>query len=266
MRLTAGERHLLHPHITPSSLPFLTHLSAKATIFAGLSLQAFLSPSSLPSLASLDYLSVHQSLVTGPAQRFAAQLAGFAGGEGDEVPFATVAGQLRHLRVGHYRTRSVVADDLALCTQLKTLDIPIAAFHPAAAEPSPNGLEAAVPAGLLPPNLSLLRLRGLPIEDSDRIGPTYHAALARTGLLDAAAHSHDEGRLVVILPRAVGEAAAAGAEWVEAGEGRVMARKDVVVVGGQEGWLAELEYEDAGFWLGWERVTRAVSARFGVEV
>lgn len=263
-RITVGERLIVHYHIDQGQLPLLTHLSAKGTIFSGLSLQAFLSPSSLPSLTSLDYLSIHQSLVTGTAQRFAAQLAGFTVTSGDEMPFASIAGQLHHLRVGDYRTRSIVADDLALCTQLRTLDVPIAAFHPSAGEPGPDGLEAAVPAGILPPSLTLLRLRGLPIEDAGLVGPTYHTALARTGLLDATAHCHEEGTLVVILPRALGEAAGAGAKWIEAGEGTVMARKDVRVVGGQERWLAGLEYEDAGFWLGWDRVRRAVERRYNL--
>ena len=265
VRITVGERYVAHYHIDQGSLPLLSHLSIKGTIFSGLSLQVFLSPASLPALASLDYLSIHQSLVTGPAQRFAAQLAGFAASAaGDKPPFATVAPQLVHLRVGDFRTRSLVADDLALCTHLKTLDVPLSAFHPSSAEPGPDGREAAVPAGLLPPSLTLLRLRAPPIANPAAVGPAYHAALARTGLLDAAAHSQAEARLVVVLPRVVGEAASAGAEWIESGEGTLMARKEGTIVGGQEGWLAGLEYEDGGFWLGWDAVRRAVRARYGL--
>ncbi|GAA5974296.1 hypothetical protein JCM11641_006718 [Rhodosporidiobolus odoratus] len=45
-------------------LPRLHTLHLKSVIFTGPSLPSFLSPSSLPSLRTLDYLSVHQSLVT----------------------------------------------------------------------------------------------------------------------------------------------------------------------------------------------------------
>ncbi|ORY77637.1 hypothetical protein BCR35DRAFT_353144 [Leucosporidium creatinivorum] len=53
-----------HPSSPPSLLlPSLTHLHLRSTIFSGASLPLLLSPSTLPNLRTLDYLSVHQSLV-----------------------------------------------------------------------------------------------------------------------------------------------------------------------------------------------------------
>ncbi|GAA6032912.1 hypothetical protein JCM8097_000045 [Rhodosporidiobolus ruineniae] len=62
------------PSIPPAAdppsftLPSLESLYLKSVIFAGSSLASFLAPDALPALRTLDYLSVHQSLVTPAVQ------------------------------------------------------------------------------------------------------------------------------------------------------------------------------------------------------
>lgn len=128
--------HIFEARITLStasssfSLPSLTTLSLNRVILAGPAI-LFLSPSALPSLTSLEYLSIH--LTPQPLQ----------------PPFLSLAPQLHRLAIGG--GYAPVFEDVAACTRLRILDVPGSWV----AEQDPSSL---------PPSLTSLRLRCDPTE------------------------------------------------------------------------------------------------------
>lgn len=133
---------LSYPPSTSSlHLPNLLHLHLKSTIFAGPhSLSSLLSRAALPSLHTLDYLSVHQSLLgtgTGgrgippslnPPQTGLGALTNSLLASAPHHPsaeFEELAPQIRHLALGNYPTKTLSPREVALCTGLLTLDVPI---------------------------------------------------------------------------------------------------------------------------------------------
>ncbi|GAA5889068.1 hypothetical protein JCM6882_009733 [Rhodosporidiobolus microsporus] len=137
------------PGVTPAPpsliLPHLNTLHLKSVIFTGPSLPSFLSPAVLPALRTLDYLSVHQSLVTplvhprAPPQGGPLLLGGGGGGGGPpglasitaslaalsgpsaasappsseadtlaaQHPILALSSQLTHLSLGPHATRTI---------------------------------------------------------------------------------------------------------------------------------------------------------------
>ncbi|GAA5865034.1 hypothetical protein JCM8547_007689 [Rhodosporidiobolus lusitaniae] len=152
-KLSIGETRVvpsttLHENPSESAfvLPHLHSLYLKSVIFTGPSLSDFLSPTSLPALRTLDYLSVHQSLVSplvhprggqngggglsaingnggGPANlvNMTASLAALSAPSASSAssstlsahPILTVAPFLTSLSLGPHSTRTLPLSDLA---------------------------------------------------------------------------------------------------------------------------------------------------------
>ncbi|GAA5887043.1 hypothetical protein JCM5296_001577 [Sporobolomyces johnsonii] len=145
--LAAGQQlrrlYLTETRIVPSSapdppslqLPSLTSLHLKATIFTGPTLSTLLLPSTVPSLATLDYLSVHQSLVglpVGSNNSLANILGGLSvnlqaarNASGADSPILPLAPQLKHLSLGPHSTRTLAPASLPLFSSLITLSLPV---------------------------------------------------------------------------------------------------------------------------------------------
>ncbi|GAA6060766.1 hypothetical protein JCM10212_006746 [Sporobolomyces blumeae] len=133
------------------SLPRLRAMHLKAVICTGSSLHDLLDPRCVPELDTLDFLSVHQSVVAhnnvrnprDPAQgaqpnlqqlnAMFASLRPRAMSRGDQPvaigpPYEAVAPRLRHLALGPHATRTLPASALTLFTSLVTLSLPIRLF------------------------------------------------------------------------------------------------------------------------------------------
>lgn len=140
--LTESRLTLYHPPSSPSPpsllLPSLTHLHLRSTIFTGYALPTLLSPLSLPSLRTLDYLSVHQSLVDAPPAavgrgggtaltQLTASLSSLSSPSRHTPshPAHPLLPQLHHLALGPHATKTLSALDVATCSELRTLDLPL---------------------------------------------------------------------------------------------------------------------------------------------
>ncbi|GAA5823876.1 hypothetical protein JCM5353_006390 [Sporobolomyces roseus] len=133
----------LPPTPTPFFLPHLQLLHLKAVICTGTTLDDLLSPSSVPNLDTLDFFSVHQSLVShnavrnqqnpaNPAQPNLQQLntmfANLRVSSLHEPPYLASAPQIKHLSLGPYSTRTLPLSSLQLFTSLESLSIPLQLF------------------------------------------------------------------------------------------------------------------------------------------
>lgn len=192
-RLYVSEARLVASSHVPLVLPSLTHLYLKAVILAGPTSSNFLSPASLPSLASLDFLSLHLSSL-----RSSSLL----------IPFAS---QLTSLSVGDYHGRSTTFAELSNFTSLTTLDLPYSALFPADAR-TPLDASASLTSHI-PPSVTSLRIRGSPLDAAsdfaaDVLGqlvgrePTLRVvALLSQELLEASnAEGLFKGNDVVVVP------------------------------------------------------------------
>ncbi|GAA5903397.1 uncharacterized protein JCM6883_004992 [Sporobolomyces salmoneus] len=152
----------LDPQSFPFYLPRLKLLHLKAVICTGSTLDELLSPSAIPNLDTLDFFSVHQSLVT-PQQQLGRRNVDHQAPPNIQQlnamfshlipsppttrnlpPYHDLAPQIAHLSLGPYSTRTLPLSALPLFTSLVSLSIPIGLFLSPSLEPErfPLTLEA----------------------------------------------------------------------------------------------------------------------------
>ncbi|GAA6014177.1 hypothetical protein JCM11491_004129 [Sporobolomyces phaffii] len=147
----------------PFHLPRLRLLHLKAVICTGSTLHDLLSPSALPTLDTLHFFSVHQSLVSAHAADPDA-VAAFDANRGPPTlgalndmfghlatrtrpasasavsahtaPYDAIAPQVRHLSLGAYSTRTLPLAALPQFEALESLSLPRAAFLSPAVDPA----------------------------------------------------------------------------------------------------------------------------------